>query len=150
MVVSVATRVFEVPAPRLFDRLTALRNHERLIPLTTVRAPERRPRIGDRAVATTAGLFRDEMVLIDYWRPSGATPGRARWRKMGPVLLGEAEITVTRLDGGRSLVRWYERDIHVRGLPERFLAPVLTPILRLMTQNALRRLETLMARQNAT
>ncbi|HEY3437680.1 MAG TPA: hypothetical protein VGK35_08330, partial [Actinotalea sp.] len=67
-----------------------------------------------------------------------ALPGIAVFTKLGPVLLGTAEIHVQPISGGSSLVTWVET-VHLRGLPPRITAPALRPVLRLMSRLALRR-----------
>jgi len=141
MVNSVASRTIDLPVAICFDRLTALRNHERLIPLTTVDAPTRRPQVGDVVVATTAGLLQDTMELVRYEPPAGAAVGRAMWIKRGPVLLGEAEIIVARLSQTACRVDWVERDIHLRGMPS--TTRPLTALIAVMTRLALARFDRL-------
>lgn len=133
MVESRATREIELPAAVVFDRITALRNHERLIPFTTIDTPDRRPAVGDVTVATSIGVLRDTMELVTYQAPDGG-PGLARWVKLGPVLLGEAEIVVTPTPAG-CRIDWIERDIRVRGLP--ITARPLTALIAVMTRFAL-------------
>lgn len=127
-----------LPAAVVFDRLTALRNHERLIPLTTISTPDRRPAVGDITIATTAGLLPDTMELVRYQRPGRDAVGHAAWVKRGPVLLGEAEIAVTPVAEAACRVVWVERDIHVAGLPARLTCRPLTALLGVMTRRALR------------
>lgn len=141
MVQSVTSRTIDLPAALCFDRLTALRNHERLIPLTTVDAPRRRPQVGDVVVATSAGLLKDTMELVRYERPTTDAVGRAAWIKRGPVLLGEAEIVVSRLSETACRVDWVERDIRIRGLP--ITTRPLTALINVMTHLALARFDRL-------
>ena len=113
---SVARRNLPLPVAVAFDRLTALRNHERLIPLTTISTPDRRPAVGDRHRRHVGMAARDTMELVGYEPPGDDGVGRARWVKRGPVLLGEAEIVVTAVAAG-CRVEWVERDIVEGGLP---------------------------------
>lgn len=145
MAQSVSRAEIALPARRAFARATALRNHERLIPLTRIEAPARVPRVGDVAVATSALLLRDVMKVADYDEPDGDRPGRARWVKQGPVLLGEAEIVVTALGPDRSLIEWFERDIHLSVGPPGATTALLTALTGVMTTRALRRLVRLTA-----
>lgn len=142
---SVARRILPLPADVAFDRLTALRNHERLIPLTTIVTPDRRPVVGDVTVATTAWLIDDTMELVAYHRAAAGRGGRAQWVKRGPVVLGEAEIIVTALGVGACRVEWVERDIHLAGLPAWLTTRALTAALGLMTAAALARFARLSA-----
>lgn len=139
MVTSVASRTIGLPAAVVFDRLTALRNHERLIPLTKVEAPGRRPEVGDVMVATTARLLRDTMELVRYEMSHDV--GRAVWVKQGPVLLGEAEIVVTSLGEQTCRVDWVERDVRIVGLP--WTVRPITVLLGAMTRLALARFDRL-------
>jgi hypothetical protein len=141
MVTSVASRTIALPVEVCFDRLTALRNHERLIPLTTIEAPDRRPVPGDVVVATTAGVIKDTMELVRYERPGPDGVGRAAWVKLGPALHGEAEIVVTHVDESTCRVDWLERDIHFPGL--RLTTRPLTAALGVMTKLALARFDRL-------
>lgn len=149
MAQSVSRAEIALPARRAFARATALHNHERLIPLTRIEAPARVPRVGDVAVATSALLLRDVMKVADYDEPDGDAvgdrPGRARWVKQGPVLLGEAEIVVTALGPDRSLIEWFERDIHLSVGPPGATTALLTALTGVMTTRALRRLVRLTA-----
>lgn len=137
MVTSVASRTIALPVETCFDRLTALRNHERLIPLTRIDAPDRRPEVGDVVVATTAGLIKDTMELVRYERPGSDGVGRAAWVKLGPALHGEAEIVVTRLSEHTCRVDWLERDIRFPWLPQS--TGPLTASLGVMARLALAR-----------
>lgn len=132
-----------MPAAVVFTRLLATRNHERLIPFTSIRTPDRPPRVGDVTRATSLWVLVDTMTLVHLDHPSGTSPGRATWRKTGPVLLGEAEIVVTPLGPTACEVAWIERDIHVAGLPPRLTAAPITAAIALMTRYALRRLDRL-------
>ncbi|TDE94107.1 hypothetical protein EXU48_11720 [Occultella glacieicola] len=144
MPATVTSRVIGLDAVALFDRVTALANHERLIPLTRVHAPHRRPRVGDRVVATSAGVLRDVMLLTQYERPDGvadprsavAGVGRAVYRKLGPVLLGRAEIVVTALGPATARVDWTE-DVRLVD-PWRPAEAIVCPLLAVMTARALR------------
>lgn len=141
MVTSVASRTIDLPVQVCFDRLTALRNHERLIPLTTIAAPQRRPRVGDVVIATSALVLKDTMELVRYEPPASDAVGRAVWIKRGPVLLGEAEIIVSRLSETACRVDWIERDIRITGLP--LTTHPLTALIGVMTRLALARFDRL-------
>lgn len=141
MVQSVASRTIKLPARPVFDRLTALRNHERLIGWTRISAPERRPRVGDVAVATSLGFIVDTMELVSYQPPVGDAVGRAMWVKRGPALHGEAEIVVSRLTDAACRVDWIERDVRLPGLT--LSTRPLTALLGVMTRLALARFDRL-------
>jgi hypothetical protein len=100
--------------------------------------------VGDVVVATTAGVLRDTMELVEYTRALDGV-ARARWVKRGPVLLGEADIVVTAMPGARCRVDWVERDIHLAGLPPSLTQAWLTALLGVMTTIALHRFVRLSA-----
>ncbi len=143
MVQSVARQVIDLPAERAFDRLTATKNHERLIPLTTIATPDRRPQVGDLTVAVSAGILVDRMVLTVLTPPTATAPGRARWVKLGPVLHGEAEVRVSALGPRRCVVEWVEEDIRLAALPDALTVRPFTAAVALMTRFALLRLARL-------
>lgn len=152
-----AAVVLPVPAGRAWATVTDVAAHARWIPLTRIDAPRPAPlALGDVFTAVSGpGATRggpglpDRMVLAELTDPvpaRGRTPartGRAVYRKLGPVLLGTAEVAVRPLGAGHCQVTWTER-VHLRGphLPGWPLAtavalrPVLGPMLRL----ALRRI----------
>lgn len=142
---SVSSVEIGLPAAVVFDRVTALRNHERLIPLTTIDTPNRRPRVGDVTTATSVAVLVDTMELTRYAPPTETGPGRAVWTKLGPVLLGDAEIVVAPLGPGRCRIDWIERDIHLRGLPPSWTTALLTTAVGVMTRVALARFVRLSA-----
>lgn len=125
-------RVLDVPPERAFQLVATLREHGRWIPLTRVDAPTGVPRAGDVVVARTAGVFVDRMQVLTVDPPRTLV-----LRKLGPVLLGTATITVTAASGGRSRVSW-TYDARLRGpLPA---ARLLTPALEGMAAFALARM----------
>ena len=77
-----------------FDLIADLRVHERWIPATRIDAPARPLRTGDEVVARSARWLVDKMVVEESTPPEGTAPGVLRLRKRGPVLLGDATITV--------------------------------------------------------
>ena len=83
----------------------------------------------------------DRMVVTTSEPPTTSPPhpGRAGYRKLGPVLLGGAEVVVAPAGPGGCTVTWYEA-IHLRGLPARLVAPVARPLTGAMLRHALRRL----------
>lgn len=132
-----ASRVLALDAHTAFRRLTALANHERLIPFTTIEAPNRAPRSGDTIVATSLGVLRDVMIITDFQPPTAHHAGWATYAKLGPLLLGSSTITVTPLAPTSCHVAWLEE---VRfAAPFAFLSRPATPLLHAMTSLALRR-----------
>lgn len=77
--------------------------------------------------------------------PDGDSPapgtGVAVFRKLGPALLGTAEVHVRPAGPDRCEVTWLER-VHLRGLPPALTAAPLRPVLAAMTRVALRRFAT--------
>lgn len=91
--------------------------HQRLIPLTTLSwsGPLRR---GSRFVARTALgpiAFDDVMEVIEYAAATTDSPGRCLIEKVGPLLRGSIEVTVTP-EGSGARVTWRQQ-LHVRHLP---------------------------------
>ena len=135
-----------VPAEEAWALVTDVRNHARWVPLTRVDAA-RELGVGDRFTAVTgprarrggAGL-QDRMVVERLVPPTAGRPGRVRYRKLGPVLLGTAEVGV-RSDGEHAELEWIE-DVHVRGLPRGATAWFVRPLLGLMLRVVVRRLQS--------
>jgi hypothetical protein len=135
-------RTIPASADETFALLADLRGHHRWIPLTTTDAPPPPARPGDALTALTAGVLPDRM-RVEHVRPPSVDggPGVLGVRKLGPVLLGDVEITVTPAGPGASVVDWRE-DVWLRGpLPRRLTRLLLTPPLEAMTALALRRVE---------
>ncbi|NLF04485.1 MAG: SRPBCC family protein [Actinomycetales bacterium] len=134
-----------VPAEEAWALVTDVRNHARWVPLTRVDAAPAL-RVGDRFTAVTGPGARrggpglpDRMVVERLVPPTAGRPGRARYRKVGPVLLGTAEVGV-RPDGEHAELEWIE-DVHLRGLPRGATAWCMRPLLGLMLRVVVRRLE---------
>lgn len=135
-------RVLDVPPERAFRLVAALGEHGRWIPLTRVTAPSGVPSIGDEVVARSAGVFVDRMQVV------GVDPPRELvLRKLGPVLLGTATITVVQVAAGRSRVSW-TYDAHLRG-PLR-ASGVLIPVLEAMAGLAMWRMSRWLRRTRPT
>ncbi len=142
---AVVRRRLPLPAPDAWELVTDVRNHARWVPLTRIDAAPRLA-VGDRFVAVTGqgarrrgwGLH-DRMVVerADPPDPTSGSPGRAVYRKLGPVLLGTAEVRVSPAGDG-SVLEWSE-DVHVRGLPRALTAWALRPVLGAMLRVVARR-----------
>lgn len=141
-----ATTRLPLPAERAWDLVTDVRNHARWIPFTRVDAPHPL-RAGDTFSAATGpsgGLHRlalvDRMTVTRTTPPTTAPPraGRAIYHKLGPVLLGEAEVVVEPLGPDDSAVTWVE-DIHLRGLPRWAVTWAARPLSAAMVRRALRK-----------
>lgn len=100
-------RLIDAPVDAVWERVGNLREHERLIPLTQMEAPDRVLRAGDRVVAVSARFVVDRMT-VEAVREA---PGGARWavlEKTGPLLGGEAHVVVRPWGPDRTLVVWAE------------------------------------------
>jgi len=126
--------------------VTDVRNHARWVPLTRIDSSDVLA-VGDTFTAVTGPGSRrgwpglpDRMVVEHFSPPdsSAGIAGVATYRKLGPVLLGTAEVQVLP-DGDSCVVLWTE-DVHLRGLPRRLTAPVLRPVLAAMVRVVMRRL----------
>lgn len=134
-------RTIPASAAETFALLTDLPGHHRWIPLTTTDAPPPPARPGDVLTAVTLGVLPDRMRVEHLRPPAEGAPGVLVVRKLGPVLLGPVEITVTPTGPRACVVHWRE-DVWLRGpLPRRLTALLLTPVLEAMTAVALRRVE---------
>lgn len=135
-----------MPAERAWDLVTDVRNHARWIPFTRIDAPHPL-RVGDTFSAATgpAGTLHrlalvDRMTVTATTAPTTTPPrtGHASYRKLGPVLLGGAEVIVEPLGPAESAVTWVE-DIHLRGLPRWTVAWLSRPLSTAMVRGALRK-----------
>lgn len=141
-----ATTRLPMPAERAWDLVTDVRNHARWIPFTRIDAPHPL-RVGDRfsAASGPAGSLH-RLALVDRMEVTATTPptttppspGRAVYRKLGPVLMGGAEVIVAPVGPAASDVTWLE-DIHLRGLPRWAVAWISRPLATLMVRSALRK-----------
>lgn len=134
-------RTVDLPATDTFALISDFHVHERWIPLTTIQAPRPPLRPNDQVVAVSAGFFTDRMRVIEAIPPHGAAPGMLRVRKEGPVLLGDASITVLPTGPDTSTIRW-EEDVWLAGpIPARATKALLAPAFAAMLGHALRRVE---------
>ena len=138
---AVVRRHLPLPVDDAFALVTDPQAHSRWIPLTVVHA-DGPLRAGGRIVGVSGpfaarghGLV-DRMV-VERADPPGAPERVAVYRKVGPVLLGEARLEV-RADDDGSVVTWVE-DVHLARLPRGLTAPVLRPAFVVMTWWALAR-----------
>lgn len=133
-------RTLPASATDAFALLADLRGHHRWIPLTTTDAPPPPVRRGDALTALTAGFLPDRMRVEHVRHPGGdREDGELQVRKLGPVLLGDVEITVTPA-GPRACVADWREDVWLRGpLPRGLTRLLLSPVLEAMTALALRR-----------
>jgi hypothetical protein len=128
----------DLDAAHAFALVADFATHERWIPLTTISVPSRPLVEGDEIVARSAGFFVDRMEIVELTPPTGNVPGVMRVRKVGPVLLGDAVITVLPIGPDSSVVRWDE-DVWLAGpLPISLTRAVLTSALSAMLAFAAR------------
>jgi hypothetical protein len=131
-------------AERAWLSVTDVRNHARWIPLTHMEA-EANLGVGDTFTGVSGPPFPPGLRLVDRMRierldpPTTTAEGRAVYRKLGPVLLGTAEVRVRPIGDTACTVTWVEH-VHLRGLPPGLTAPILSPLLAQMTKLALRRM----------
>ena len=139
-----ATTRLPIPAEQAWELVTDVRNHARWVPFTRIDAAHPL-RIGDTFSAATGpgGALRrlslvDRMIVTATTPPTTTPPrsGRAVYRKLGPVLLGGAEVLVDLLGPDQCTVTWIE-DIHLRGLPRWAVAWVSRPLSGAMVRHAL-------------
>lgn len=139
-----------ISARRAWDLVTDVRNHARWIPWTRIDAPNRL-HVGDRFSGASGPRFlpggglvdRMQIERLDPPSPDGdgadGAAGVAVYRKLGPVLLGTAEVHVRPTGPTTCRVTWVER-VHLRGLPPRVTAPVVRPALAGMSWLLLRKI----------
>lgn len=135
------------PADEVWSLVTDVRHHARWVPWTRVDAAARLAP-GDTFTAVTGPGARrglpgipDRMVVdrLDPPEPATGAAGRASYRKLGPVLLGTAEVHVLPDGDAGSIVVWTE-EVWLRGLPRVLSAPVLRVALGAMLRVVVRRL----------
>lgn len=143
------SRVFPLPAADAWALLADPRHHPRWIPLTRVEVRGRPLAVGWQVVATSGPFARrgapglpDRMRLDRVEPPTSSAEGVAVFTKLGPLLLGTAEVRVAPLGDGASRSTWVE-DVYLAGplppaLTRRVLAPVLAGMVRLALWRAAR------------
>lgn len=144
-------RVLAAPADVVWPLVTDVRHHARWVPLTRIDADGPAARVGDRFTGVSGPTARRggpglaDAMVVTRWEPPTAAHGReparegvARYRKEGPVLLGEAEVRVRPLGPRHCEVTWAE-DVHVRGLPRAVGAALVAPSFEVMLRVVLRR-----------
>jgi len=147
-----STRVLPVSADEAWDLVTDSRNHARWIPLTRVEASGP-AQVGDRVRAVSGpGATRGWPGLVDAMIVTRADPpGPTRvalFVKQGPVLLGEARITVVAAGPHSSRVTWDE-DVYLAHMPQRVGRALVGPVLRAMVSRVLAKAAREAAQRNA-
>jgi len=143
------SRTLPLPAADAWDLLADPRHHSRWIPLTRVEVSGPPLAVGWRIVATSGPFARrgapglpDRMRLDRVEPPTSSAEGVAVFTKLGPLLLGTAEVRVAPRGDRASLTTWVE-DVYLAGplppaLTRRLLAPVLAGMVRLALWRAAR------------
>lgn len=113
------TRDLNLPAQAVFDELVDWRGHAEWVPLTKVVVESGDGGPGTVFVATSGvgPLALPDRMRVDSLDADGMT---VRVTKIGPVLTGVVDLSVTSLGESRSRLDWLE-DIRVPYLPQ-FLA----------------------------
>ena len=142
---AVAYATLPLPARDAWELLVDVRNHERWIPMTRIEAPARLDVGGQfEGVSGPSWLpalgLADRMVVERCVPPVGDGRGVVVYRKLGPLLLGTAEVHVRPAGPAAADVAWVER-IHLRGLPPAATAWLLRPVLAAMVRFALGRVQ---------
>ena len=143
------SRTMALPVRDAWNLLADPRHHARWIPLTRVEVSGLPLAVGSQVTATSGPLARrgapgltDRMRIDRYDPPTASTAGVAVFTKLGPALLGTAEVRVAPLDDHRSRATWVE-DVYLAGplpadLSRRLLAPVLAGMVRFALWRAAR------------
>lgn len=116
------SRDLDLPARAVFDELVDWRAHAEWVPLTRVRIESGDGGQGTVFVATSGigPLALPDRMRVDALDPDAMT---VRVTKVGPVLTGVVDLTVTALGESRSRLDWVE-DIRVPYLPQFLARPV--------------------------
>jgi len=147
-VVEVA-RTLPLPVWEAWLLLADPRHHARWIPLTRIAVRGLPLAVGSLVTATSGPLARlgvpglpDRMRIDRFEPPTASAAGVAAFTKLGPVLLGTAEVRVAPIDDGSSRATWVE-DVYLAGplpasLTRRLLAPTLAAMVRFALWRAAR------------
>jgi len=130
-------RVVPMSSQRAWERLIDWGSHGEWIPATRVDVDPQDP---DRFVAWSGiGRLALEDRMHSLEQHFDGTAGRCRVAKLGPVLIGEAEFSVTPgLTPGTAVVHWRE-DVTMKRLP-RLLSPVAARVGAVLFAQAIGRL----------
>lgn len=143
------SRMLPLPAADAWDLLADPCHHPRWIPLTRIEVTGTPLAVGWHVVATSGPFARrgapgvpDRMRLDRVEPPTAIAEGVAVFTKLGPLLLGTAEVRVAPRGDRTSLTTWVE-DVYLAGplprdLTRRVLAPVLAGMVRLALWRAAR------------
>lgn len=136
------TRTLPIPIREAWNLFADPRHHARWIPLTRIAVKGLPLAAGSLVTATSGPLARlgapglpDRMRIDRFDPPTASAAGVASFTKLGPLLLGTAEVRVAPLNDRSSRVTWVE-DVYLAGplparLTRRLLAPTLAGMVRL-------------------
>lgn len=136
------TRNLPLPADVVFDELIDWKGHANWVPMTRVEILNGDGGPGTVFVATTGlgPLALPDRMRVDELDPVAMT---SRITKIGPVLSGVVDLSVTRTGETTSRLDWVE-DIRVPGVPQ-FLARPLAAGARKGFQTSITRLAAILA-----
>lgn len=136
------TRDLPLPADVVFDELIDWKGHAGWVPMTRVEVLTGDGGPGTVFVATTGlgPLALPDRMRVDELDPVAMT---SRITKIGPVLSGVVDLSVTRTSAATSRLDWVE-DIRVPGVPQ-FLAKPLAAGARKGFQTSITRLAAILA-----
>lgn len=136
------TRDLPLPADVVFDELIDWKGHANWVPMTRVEVLNGDGGPGTVFVATTGlgPLALPDRMRVDELDPVAMT---ARITKVGPVLSGVVDLSVTRTSATTCRLDWVE-DIRVPGVPQ-FLAKPLAAAARKGFQTSITRLSALLS-----
>ena len=132
------SRTLPFNADRVFEALVDWRGHEEWVPMTKVEILSGDGAVGTEFIATSGvgKLALPDRMRVDSLDREGRT---SRITKVGPVLTGVVDLTVTPLGDNSSSVLWIE-NVQVPVLPQ-FLAKPVAAAARTAFKQALGRME---------
>lgn len=140
------TRDLPLPADAVFDELIDWKGHANWVPMTRVEVLSGEGGPGTVFVATTGlgPLALPDRMRVDELDPIAMT---SRITKVGPVLSGVVDLSVTRTSATTSRIDWVE-DIRVPGVPQ-FLAKPLAAAARKGFQTSITRFAAILRRRRS-
>jgi uncharacterized protein YndB with AHSA1/START domain len=121
-------RIVAVPPRQVWDVITDWAGYSRWMPLTTMRLDQGPTTVGWSFAGLTGVArlrFTDAMLITVWAPPAEAGPGTFRLVKVGRLLAGWAEVSVTPIAGGEQTRLLWRENIVIRPLwLGRFLAPL--------------------------
>ena len=143
-VIFTVTRALALPASVVFDELIDWRGHATWVPLTRVQILSGDGGPGTEFIATSGigPLALPDRMRVDQLDRTTMT---VRITKIGPVLTGVVDLTVTATDAANSRLDWVE-DIRVPVLPQFLAKPVAAAARRGFEMSITRMAKLLAAR----